>query len=109
MQVYRLIDLEGIAGFRSVRQHQWINLFEAGQFVEAHKDAGGELHLLIPIEVPIRLEGGQFWLQQNKDIVPVGVGDALLFNANVIRHGTTSVKSGRRITFNARLWGDRRS
>ena len=91
---------------RIVRQFQWVNLFEQGQFVERHKDAGGDAHLLIPIEVPSRADGGQFWLEHKRSVLPVGVGDALLVRADAILHGTTAITSvgGRRITFNTRLW-----
>ena len=90
------------------RQFHWFNIFERKQFVEGHKDAGGDVHLLIPIEVPQRQDGGQFWVDSLANVMPVGVGDALLLRASRLLHGTTPVSQdrfgSRRITFNVRIW-----
>jgi hypothetical protein len=62
--------------------------------------------VLVPLSVPDGDGGGQFWLGKRENVVPVGVGDCLLFRANKLTHGTTPVAKPRqaRLTFNVRMW-----
>jgi hypothetical protein len=84
----------------------WFNVQEMGQYISAHRDAGGDAHLLIGISVPELSAGGQLWLERKDLLVPVGSGDAILFRAADVLHGTTPIrdKHRRRITLNIRLW-----
>ena len=72
---------------------QWINVYSSAQFIAGHRDAGGDAHLLICIEVPNFSDGGQLWLSSEDNVIPVGSGDAVLFDARGVFHGTTAVEA----------------
>lgn len=99
--------LSGILGAKTRASSQWINVYKSGQYISAHRDAGGDAHLLACISVPHLQDGGQFWLGQESEIIPLGAGDALLFEAARFMHGTTPIRPGSaavRITLSTRLW-----
>jgi hypothetical protein len=89
---------------RPAKMTQWINVYDLGEFIGAHVDAGGDVQMMIPIELPLPGEGGDLWVRSKQCVLPVGAGDVLLFAAHRLRHGTTPVRSGRRISLNARIW-----
>jgi hypothetical protein len=98
--------IASILGWRVRRSFQWINYYGPGQYIPSHRDAAGDAHLLIGISVPPLEFGGQLWLERKSRLVPLGVGDALLFEASRIRHGTTAVLARAnvpRVTFNIRF------
>jgi hypothetical protein len=102
-----LLLLEKILGFQVKEFVQWFNVYSAGQFIGSHYDAGGDAHLLICIEATASSEGGQFWLFEQSNIIPVKAGDAILFDARRVLHGTTNIEASsrvRRISFNTRIW-----
>lgn len=98
--------LAKLLGNEPARMAHWLNVYEPGEFIGAHVDAGGDAQLMIPIEMPPPGEGGDLWIECRERILPVAVGDVLLFAAHRLRHGTMAVRSGRRISFNGRLWTD---
>lgn len=42
----------------------------------------GDAQLMIPIEMPLQEEEGDLWVKNRKRILPVTVGDVLLFAAH---------------------------
>ena len=101
--------IEEIVSRPIARYSQWINVFDVGQYVGSHCDAAGDAHLIVPISVPDISHGGQLWLRNKRNIVPVAVGDILIFCANAIPHGTTIVSRTapvQRVSFNMRVWFD---
>lgn len=98
------LDLPTLLGGEPRRMAQWLNVYESGEFIGTHVDAGGEVQLMIPIEMPPPGEGGDLWVKTKERILPVAVGDVLLFAAHRLRHGTTAVQAGHRISFNGRVW-----
>ena len=88
------------------RTAAWINSFGPRQWIGRHRDADGDAQLIIPLSVPSFDQGGQLWVGTKKVIVPVQVGDLLIFNASSIAHGTTPTREldAQRVTLNIRLW-----
>lgn len=97
-------SLATLLGNEPARMSHWLHVYEPGEFIVAHVDAGGDAQLMIPVEMPPSGEGGDLWVDSRNRVLPMAVGDVLLFAAHRLRHGTTAVKSGHRISFNARLW-----
>jgi hypothetical protein len=96
-----------ILGKPIIRYVQWFNVYTRGQFIPSHRDISGDAQLNVCIEVPSVSHGGQLWLNSSECIVPMGVGDVLLFGASAIPHGTTPVDGDdttRRVVLNVRLW-----
>lgn len=96
-----------VADASIMRHVAWINVFGRGEFIPAHKDAGGDVQLLICLEAPDEENGGHLWLDTPERLVLMEAGDALLFRASQIRHGTTPVsplQTKRRVTLNVRAW-----
>jgi hypothetical protein len=91
---------------RSSARVAWINRFRQSQWIGSHKDASGDLQLIIGIKIPTLNSGGQLWLANQSQLVPFGTGDAFLFNAASIVHGTTAPLhvQAERLTLNVRLW-----
>jgi hypothetical protein len=92
---------------RILRCRSWFNLFAGGEFIARHKDAGGDAQLLVGITIPVRAVGGQLWIEKSSNMVPVGPGDAVLFRADQLWHGTTRLSreyTGLRVTLNIRFW-----
>lgn len=84
----------------------WINRFGKGSWIASHRDAGGDLQCILPLELPAPHHGGAIWIGSPEITVPMEVGDMLLFNAASLPHGTTPVIADgkRRITMNLRFW-----
>ncbi|MCB1469854.1 MAG: 2OG-Fe(II) oxygenase [Rhizobiaceae bacterium] len=97
-------DVKHLLGGQLGRSAHWLNIYEPGEFIGAHVDAGGDMQIMIPIEMPPPFEGGELWVNDKECILPVALGDVLLFAAHRVRHGTTAVRSGRRVSFNGRMW-----
>lgn len=97
-------SLATLLGNEPTRMSHWLNIYEPGEFIGAHVDAGGDAQLMIPVEMPPSGEGGDLWIECRDHVLPVAVGDVLVFAAHRLRHGTTTIRSGRRISFNGRLW-----
>lgn len=87
-----------------IRAVHWLNVYEVNEYIGAHVDTGGDAQLMIPIEMPPAGAGGEIWIGARDRLVPLSVGDALLFAAHRIRHGTTTILQGRRISLNVRMW-----
>lgn len=104
LEIFADFNLAGVIDGEPLRMTQWLNIYRQGEFIGTHVDAGGEAQLMIPIEMPPSGEGGDLWVENKRRILPVTPGDVLLFAAHRLRHGTTTVKSGRRISFNGRMW-----
>ncbi len=98
------LNLSALLGGEPGRMSHWLNVYEPGEFIGSHVDAGGDVQIMIPIEMPPPGEGGGLWVETKERILPVAVGDVLLFAAHRLRHGTTAVQSGRRVSFNGRIW-----
>lgn len=86
------------------RNVQWLNVYGIDEYIGVHMDAGGEVQLMIPIEMPPAGSGGEIWIGATEMLLPIGVGDALLFAAHRLRHGTTPVVTRRRVSLNVRMW-----
>ena len=98
------VDLPKIIGFEPVSMVQWLNVYEEGGFIDTHVDAGGDSQILIPLELPEPSQGGLLWIGEKDETLPIGIGDILIFEAHRLRHGTTPLLTGRRVSFNGRLW-----
>lgn len=98
------VDLAALLGREPDCMTHWLNVYESGEYIGAHVDAGGDAQLMIPVEMPPPGEGGDLWVENKGRILPIAVGDMLLFAAHRLRHGTTIVTFGRRISFNGRIW-----
>lgn len=96
--------LESVLPLTPVRTVNWLNIYRVNEYIETHVDAGGEAQLMIPIENPPSSGGGEIWIGARERLLPLGVGDALLFAANRIQHGTTKVLDGQRVSLNIRMW-----
>jgi len=96
--------LASVLPLASIRIVHWLNIYRVDEYIEAHVDAGGEAQLMIPIEIPPSGGGGEIWIGANERLLPLGVGDALLFAAHRVQHGTTKVLDGQRVSLNARMW-----
>jgi hypothetical protein len=86
------------------RSVHWLNIYNVDEYIGGHVDAGGEVQLMLPIELPDAGLGGEIWVGSPRKILPVSIGDALLFAAHQIPHGTTKILAGRRISLNVRMW-----
>ena len=93
-----------LVGGEPCRIAHWLNVYEPGEFIGAHADAGGDAQFMIPIEMPPPREGGDLWVETKERTLPVALGDVFVFAAHRLTHGTTAVQAGRRITFNGRIW-----
>lgn len=84
----------------------WINRFSKGQWIGSHKDASGDLQIIVGVRVPPVNAGGQLWIGNVNQFVHLEAGDALLFDAASLAHGTTApaYDCAQRITLNVRLW-----
>ena len=108
--LHEIVDvdrLEDMIQCRISKSYLWINWYEPGSYISGHRDAGGMLQLLIPIIIPSCGDGGELWIGECGNVVPIHEGDGFLFLASELIHGTTEVSrlSKRpRITINARLW-----
>lgn len=88
------------------RTAAWINAFGTGEWIGRHRDADGDVQVIVPLNVPAFDQGGHLWVNTRATVVPVKAGDLLLFNASVLPHGTTRIEAhgARRVTLNIRLW-----
>ena len=84
----------------------WINRFGEGSWIASHRDAGGDVQCILPLELPAPDHGGAIWIGSPDLTIPMKVGDLLLFNAASLPHGTSPVVGDgrRRITINLRFW-----
>lgn len=84
----------------------WVNRYRRNTWIDAHRDASGDLQWLVAIAAPEAGAGGEIWLSSPERTVPMTEGDALLFHAAAIEHGTTppTREDGMRISLNVRLW-----
>ena len=98
------VFIPDLIGGEPFRMAHWVNVYELGEYIGTHVDATGDAQIMIPIELPPDGDGGNLWVVTKQCILPVSVGDVLLFTAHRLRHGTTAVRSGRRVSFNARIW-----
>ncbi len=91
---------------RADRLTAWVNWFAQGQWIGKHRDADGDVQLIVPIELPQPGQGGDLWIENAGNTVPLGLRDVLAFNAALHPHGTTSLKQteSTRTTLNIRLW-----
>lgn len=91
---------------RAKRVVGWINRFGRGAWIESHRDVAGDLHCIIPIQVPPCGGGGQLWIGTCGREMPAAPGDLLLFNATALPHGTTEIVAfdTQRVTLNLRFW-----
>jgi hypothetical protein len=95
-----------VAG-RSIARHvEWFNVYGEGEFIAGHRDADGDFQMLIGIDVPPPLSGGQLWLGHRDAMIPMRTGDLLLFEAAKLVHGTTPIVGAgvQRVTLNVRMW-----
>ncbi len=97
----QVLEVLGDAPTKAVH---WLNIYRENEYIGAHVDAGGEAQLMIPIEMPPAGSGGEIWIGSRGHIVPLSVGDVLLFAAHRKRHGTTKVAQGTRVSLNVRMW-----
>jgi hypothetical protein len=72
--------LSGIIGAKVRASFQWINVYRSGQYIPGHRDAGGDAHLLSCIRVPSVQEGGQLWLGEESEVIPLGAGDGVYYS-----------------------------
>jgi hypothetical protein len=84
----------------------WVNVFGRGEWIGAHRDADGDVQLVVPIIVPTQGPGGALWIDSEDCIIPMGTGDLVAFNAARHLHGTTPPMHAMdsRATLNVRLW-----
>lgn len=89
----------------------WINRFGYGAWIAPHRDAGGDVQCIVPLELTAPDQGGVLWIGSREHSIPMQLGDLLLFNASKLPHGTTQIvaRSARRITINLRFWMDVRN
>jgi len=102
-----MADLTEILDSKIRTSAAWVNVYSEAQFIPAHHDAAGDAQLLLVLQTPTFEQGGQFWVGNEANLMPIGPGDGLLFRANRMLHGTTRIKSGCgaiRTTLNVRLW-----
>lgn len=105
-----VVDMEGLSeilGARIRTSVRWINSYSSGKFISAHRDASGDAQLLLVLMAPDMAEGGQFWIGNENNLIPLGAGDAVLFLAHQLEHGTLPIHAlsrAKRITLNIRLW-----
>jgi len=95
---------EEVLGAFPVKTSHWLNVYNAGEFIAGHVDAGGQAQLMVPLEMPLVGSGGEIWIGNKRQLIPLSVGDVLLFAAHKVPHGTTKVTEGRRVSLNIRLW-----
>ena len=98
------IDIAKIIGTEPTCISQWINIYEPGEYIAGHRDAGGDIQMMIPLELPTSNGGGELWIGDEGRLLPIGVGDVLVFAASKILHGTRPIRKGRRVSFNSRMW-----
>jgi hypothetical protein len=69
----------------------WTNIYRAGEFISPHRDAGGTMQLMLSLASPPPECGGVFVasLHGTPREIPLGPGDAVLFQATAIEHQTT--------------------
>ena len=100
----REVDIAKIIGAKPANLSQWINIYGPGEYIAGHRDAGGDIQLVIPLELPPPDGGGELWIGGEDRRLPIGVGDVLVFAASKLLHGTNPIREGRRISFNSRMW-----
>jgi hypothetical protein len=101
-------QLQLVAGIAALSDEVvgWINRFGYGTWIAAHRDAGGDVQCIIPLELPLPDEGGALWVGSSDQSVPMQAGDLIVFNAAALSHGTSRIvaPNAQRITINLRFW-----
>lgn len=84
-----------ISGLHSINDEWtqvWINRYIPGDYVPCHTDTSGDTQFLLCLqELPISGLGGNLYI--NKEEIKLRTGDAVLFKANKLAHGTTLIDS----------------
>jgi hypothetical protein len=82
-----------ITGMQAVEQkwtEVWTNRYRPGEHVPSHRDHSGNTQLLLCLQgLPEPEKGGEFVIRDR--VVPLGTGDAVLFFASQIPHGTLPI------------------
>ena len=89
----------------------WMNRYLPGEHVPMHCDGRGDAQLVLCLQpCPDPAGGGDLLIRQER--IPLAAGDAVLFRARTVPHGTTPVLSPRlgpsgysRVTCVVRLFG----
>jgi hypothetical protein len=108
--VHTLIEpykLNAILSHKVERCVQWVNIYSEGQYIEAHRDAGGDSSMLTCVSAPSGEHGGHLWLHEKANLIPMAEGDCIIFDAKNIRHGTTTLSNEakcKRIILATRMW-----
>jgi len=89
-----LAALAAVQAFDPERDQLWINRYRPGNRVPIHRDHEGDTQLLICLQgLPQPQLGGD--LELEGEPVPLAAGDALLFAATRLRHGTSRIGAER--------------
>ena len=91
-----LIDLiTRVVGLNAIdrgRTQVWVNRYRPGDHVSTHCDRTGDTQLLLCLqELPEPEKGGEFIIRD--EVIPLRTGDAVLFFARGVPHGTVPIGS----------------
>jgi hypothetical protein len=92
-QQFVLDEVEARTGGRLINERiAWLNVYGQGQHIDWHRDGVGDMQIILVLDAPCVPEG-QLMLRtrENEQVVPLYIGDAILFSARRVFHRTTPI------------------
>ena len=86
--------IEAAVGSRQWTSQMWVHHYASRERIPWHRDAAGDLQLVLCLLAPPAVNGGLFLLRHNGKTVAVDLrpGDAMLFRATKTLHATTRLR-----------------
>lgn len=86
-------------GLRAWTTEMWVHHYASGERIPWHRDAAGDLQLVLCLLAPPAINGGLLLLRHSKNAVAVDLrpGDAVLFTAAKTLHATTRLMPTREL------------
>jgi len=86
-------DVTGLPSIDERETRAWINRYLPGDYVPLHTDRSGDTQFLLCLQgLPAPDEGGDMYIGER--IIKLNTGDAVLFRASGLPHGTTRIGGG---------------
>jgi hypothetical protein len=88
-----ICEISGLPSIDERKTQVWINRYRPGDYVPPHTDTSGDTQFLLCLqELPVSRLGGDLYIK--KKTIRLKAGDAVLFQANRVLHGTSRIVSG---------------
>jgi hypothetical protein len=95
----------GLSQFNKASTITWSHSYKLGEYIPKHRDIAGTTQLLICLQLPSNVNQPVFYIMRDthRHQIPLGVGDALLFNAVELLHGTNPIIDSNGFTNSCRV------